>query len=172
MFTHNPTLNRIKLLHPKVRDEVTNTIVALWKKGVRVIITSTLRTIAEQNKLYAQGRTNKALPIVTKVQGGYSWHNYALAFDFGILSPDGKTVYDMKADHNKNVTADWIEVVIAFKLLGWIWGADWDNDGKTKAQGDTDERFVDYPHMQKTFNLTIEKALALSKTMTNGYITF
>jgi hypothetical protein len=28
------------------------------------------------------------------------------------------------------------------------WGGDWDNDGLTKAQGDKDERFIDYPHLE------------------------
>jgi hypothetical protein len=28
------------------------------------------------------------------------------------------------------------------------WGGDWDNDGLTKAQGDKDEKFVDYPHLE------------------------
>lgn len=29
-----------------------------------------------------------------------------------------------------------------------VWGADWDNDGKTAAEGDKDEHFVDSPHWQ------------------------
>ena len=28
------------------------------------------------------------------------------------------------------------------------WGADWDMDGKTRADGDPDERFVDMPHFE------------------------
>jgi hypothetical protein len=28
------------------------------------------------------------------------------------------------------------------------WGGDWDRDGKTRADGDRDERFVDLPHFE------------------------
>ena len=28
------------------------------------------------------------------------------------------------------------------------WGGDWDGDGKTRSQGDADERFVDLPHIE------------------------
>lgn len=28
------------------------------------------------------------------------------------------------------------------------WGGDWDGDGKTRSDGDTDERFVDLPHFE------------------------
>ncbi len=28
------------------------------------------------------------------------------------------------------------------------WGGDWDRDGKTRSEGDSDERFVDLPHYE------------------------
>jgi peptidoglycan L-alanyl-D-glutamate endopeptidase CwlK len=42
------------------------------------------RTYAEQNALYAQGRTAPG-PIVTNASGGYSFHNFGVAFDVGIF---------------------------------------------------------------------------------------
>jgi D-alanyl-D-alanine carboxypeptidase len=49
---------------------------------VRVI--SGTRTYAEQNALYAHGRTAPG-PIVTNARGGYSFHNFGIAFDIGIF---------------------------------------------------------------------------------------
>lgn len=49
--------------------------------GIDVIITSTLRTNAQQDALYAQGRTAPG-KVVTNARAGQSWHNYGLAFDF------------------------------------------------------------------------------------------
>ena len=49
-------------------------------EGVEIFITSTLRTIYEQDRLYAQGRTEPG-NIVTYARGGYSKHNHGSAFD-------------------------------------------------------------------------------------------
>ena len=43
------------------------------------------RTYAEQDALYAQGRS-KPGPIVTNVKGGYSNHNFGIAGDFGVFA--------------------------------------------------------------------------------------
>ncbi len=49
------------------------------------------RSFAEQDALYAQGRT-KPGQIVTKARGGYSDHNFGIAMDFGVFI--GKTYLD------------------------------------------------------------------------------
>lgn len=49
------------------------------------IIICTLRSPAEQDALYAQGRTAPG-PVVTKAQAGQSAHQYGLALDFCILT--------------------------------------------------------------------------------------
>lgn len=75
------TQKRIQLLHPKLRDEVTflvNQANAQLTKHSEVRIVQALRTIEEQNELYAQGRT-KAGKKVTNAKGGQSYHNYGLA---------------------------------------------------------------------------------------------
>ncbi|WP_412177972.1 M15 family metallopeptidase [Paenibacillus terrae] len=66
--------------------------------GVPIVITQGLRTIDEQNGLYAQGRA-KPGQIVTNARGGYSYHNFGVAIDFALLLPDGKNVsWDMRRD--------------------------------------------------------------------------
>ncbi len=52
--------------------------------SVVVKVISGTRTYAEQNELYAQGRTTYGR-IVTKARGGYSNHNFGVAFDIGLF---------------------------------------------------------------------------------------
>lgn len=144
------TLERIKLLHPKVRNEVlaayTHINNNLLGKGVRLRFAYTLRTVEEQDALYAQGRTT-AGKKVTNAKGGQSIHNYGLAFDIVLLyDKDGNGTFesaswDTKADFDKDKVADWMEVTNHFKSIGWTWGGDW-------------KRFPDYPHFEKTFGHT------------------
>ncbi|KOS02489.1 M15 family metallopeptidase [Paenibacillus polymyxa] len=109
--------------------------------GVPIVITQGLRTIDEQNGLYAQGRTEPG-QIVTNARGGYSYHNFGVAIDFALLLPDGKNVtWDMKRDGEGDGIADWDEVVAEAKRIGWNWGGDW-------------RSFKDYPHLEMTFGLS------------------
>ena len=71
------TLERINLLHPRVKEEA----VELYGEIVKSLtgraicrFTHTLRTFAEQDKLFAQGRTAPG-KIVTRARGGQSYHN-------------------------------------------------------------------------------------------------
>jgi peptidoglycan L-alanyl-D-glutamate endopeptidase CwlK len=143
------TLDRIKLLHPKLRDEADKIYDEICKvlTGRAICRFSfTLRTFAEQDALFAQGRT-KPGSIVTKAKGGLSMHNYGLAIDI-VLIVDGKTaVWDVKGDFDKDGKSDWMEVVTIFKQYGWEWGGDW--------------KFYDAPHFQKTFGKSVRELLAL-----------
>src|SRR5215831_19476832 len=52
--------------------------------GITIKVISDLRTYEEQNDLYAQGRT-KSGKIVSNARGGYSNHNFGVAFDIGVF---------------------------------------------------------------------------------------
>ncbi|MEK4006105.1 M15 family metallopeptidase [Paenibacillus sp. FSL H3-0333] len=101
-------------LHPVVKQAAIKLISDCYDKGIYIRITQGLRTIAEQNALYAQARTTKG-PIVTNAKGGYSWHNFGYAIDFVLIESD----YDMKADKNNNKVADWLEVTQVAKAIGF-----------------------------------------------------
>lgn len=134
-------------LHPVVLAAATALIERCYARGVPILITQGLRTIAEQNALYEQGRT-KPGAIVTNARGGYSYHNFGMAVDFALLLPNGSSVsWDMKLDGNKNNVADWQEVVQEAKKLGLEWGGDWTS-------------FKDYPHFQMVFGLTLTQLRA------------
>ena len=53
--------------------------------GITIKIISGLRTYAEQDALYAKGRTAPG-PKVTNARGGFSNHNFGIAFDIGVFS--------------------------------------------------------------------------------------
>jgi peptidoglycan L-alanyl-D-glutamate endopeptidase CwlK len=133
------TQDRITKLHPSVRAEVTkfiediNTNILTGRAKVR--IAQGLRTFAEQDALYAQGRT-KPGKKVTNAKGGQSVHNYGFAFDI-VLIIDGKDAsWDTAKDWDGDKKSDWMEVVSYLKDHGWTWGGDW-------------KSFKDLPHFDK-----------------------
>lgn len=161
------TLERIQLLHPKLRDEA-NEIYdeiceALSGKAI-CRFGFTLRTFAEQDAIYAQGRT-KPGKIVTNAKGGLSYHNYGLAIDIVLLVDKDNNgtfesaVWDNKTDFDGDKKSDWMEIVTIFKQHGWEWGGDW--------------KFVDTPHFQKTFGKSVRDLLTLyrsGKVDKNNYV--
>lgn len=161
------TIERIKLLHPKLRDEALSIYNDCSKElsgNARLRFTHTLRTFAEQNELYAIGRSKQG-KIVTNARGGFSFHNYGLAVDIVLLldkNNDGvfeSVSWDRKADYDKDQKSDWLEVVNIFKQYGWTWGGDW--------------KFVDAPHFEKTFGYSVRQLLELhekDKVDKNGYV--
>lgn len=150
---------RIENLHPKVRAEILHLFKKCYKNGVKIRVVQGLRTFAEQDELYAQGRT-KPGPIVTKARGGLSNHNYGCAIDFCLLHGDGTISWSNSEDFDKDGKKDWMEVVEIFKANGYEWGGDW-------------KTLKDTPHLEKTFNMSIRTMLKLhndGKVDANGYI--
>jgi peptidoglycan L-alanyl-D-glutamate endopeptidase CwlK len=151
------TLERIKLLHPKIRQEVEHIykaqIVPALSGRAICRFAFTLRTIKEQDEIYAQGRTKlfdaqgRRLGVVTKAKGGQSIHNYGLALDIVLLVDNDRNgtfesaSYNEVLDYDGDKIADWMEVVRIMKAAGWAWGGDW-------------KSFKDSPHFEKTFGLT------------------
>lgn len=148
------SIGRVALLHPKIRTEVEVAIdladLALGKYcAIRIV--QGLRTIEEQNALYAQGRTTPGKKV-TNAKGGSSYHNYGLAVDFALLYDKDKNgtfealSWDTAADMDKNGVIDWQAVVNSFIKLGYEWGGSW-------------RTFKDLPHIQKTFGFNWRQLL-------------
>ena len=161
------TLERIQLLHPNLREEALvmyDEIVAALTGTAICRFAYTLRTFAEQDALYAQGRT-KAGAIVTKAKGGQSYHNFGLAIDIVLLVDKDKNgtfetaSWDLKTDFDGDGKADWMEIVAIFKRYGFEAGIDW--------------KFVDAPHFQKSFGYSIKQLQDLfhsNKVDKNNYV--
>lgn len=92
------TERNIATLHPKAQEKarafMAKAVPAMQMLGYTVRIISGLRTYAEQEELYAQGRTKPGL-IVTNARGGFSNHNFGIAFDVGIFNGAGAYIDDL-----------------------------------------------------------------------------
>lgn len=127
-------------LHPYVKHLAERFLEECNKQNFPVMIYHTFRTIKEQNDLYALGRT-KAGNIVTNARGGYSYHNYGLAFDAAPL-------IEGKIDWKRN---DLFEKMGQIgKSVGLEWGGEW-------------RTFKDTPHLQWSGGLAIKDLLAGKK---------
>lgn len=126
-------------IHSVVKESAIEMIKQAYKEGIFVQITSGYRSFAEQNKLYAKGRTASG-NIVTKAKGGQSNHNYGLAIDYVLLSTDGKKAI-------WTVNEKWRRVAQIGKSLGFSWGGDW-------------KSFKDYPHLEMMGGLTLSQLQA------------
>ncbi|MDP4095486.1 M15 family metallopeptidase [Paenibacillus sp. P96] len=140
-YVMSKSAKKLEGLLPVVRTATERLIQRSFATGIPIVITQGLRTVAEQNELYAQGRS-KPGQVVTNASGGYSFHNFGVAVDFALLLPDGRSVsWDTSRDGNADRKADWMQVVSIGKALGFEWGGDWTS-------------FRDLPHFQMTFGLS------------------
>lgn len=102
--------------------------------GRTVKIISGSRTYAEQDALYAIGRTiETSKRPVTKAKGGQSNHNFGMAWDIGMFGIDGRymdgsTIGDREAYER-------LATFLIPRVANLEWGGDW-------------KKFVDPPHYQ------------------------
>ena len=111
-------------LHPRVQAYARALYFKARDHDLVINIISGLRTYAEQDKLYAQGRTSPG-NVVTNARGGYSNHNFGIAFDVGLFE---RNQYLGESPMYKAVGALGEE-------LGLEWGGNW-------------MTLVDQPHFQ------------------------
>lgn len=114
----------IATLLPEVQPIARALVQKAASNGITIKVISGLRTYAEQDALYAKGRTapgNK----VTNARGGYSNHNFGIAFDIGVFSGSS---YLPESPKYKAVGVLGMD-------LGLEWGGNW-------------KSIVDQPHFQ------------------------
>ena len=104
----------INLLEPTTRAMCQDFLQRCAMQTIAVRVTQTLRTIAEQDALYAQGRTTPG-KIVTQARGGQSAHNFGAAFDICFRG----------ADPYPNDDALWARVGGIGEDAGLAWGGRW-----------------------------------------------
>lgn len=109
----------ISQLHPRLQTIIA-TCQTLWANaGLNVGIGECLRTVEEQDALYAQGRTTEG-EIVTYATGyDYSsQHQWGIAFD--IYQNDANDPYP-----DPSTSTFWTDVSNIAKANGLAWGGDW-----------------------------------------------
>lgn len=112
------------LLHPVVRAAVERLEAECARQELKLLITDCTRTRAEQQALYAKGRTAPG-GIVTNVQYPSSAHNWGVAVDF-CQNIRGQEYSDAAFFRN---------VATIAKGMGFTWGGDWTS-------------FKDMPHLE------------------------
>ena len=112
-------------LHPLLEFKILQLVSICENEGLKIKVTQGYRSKAEQDALYAQGRT-KPGKIVTNAKGGYSMHNWGIAFDF--CRNDGKGTYNESGDF-------FTKVGKLGQSIGLEWGGSW-------------KSFPDKPHFQ------------------------
>jgi peptidoglycan L-alanyl-D-glutamate endopeptidase CwlK len=114
----------IASLNPIVQPLARNLVALAGEHGVEIKVISGNRTFAEQDELYSQGRT-KSGNVVTNAKGGWSNHNFGLAFDIGVWEESG---YQPESKSYKIVGN-------LGKAIGLEWGGDW-------------AKLIDEPHFE------------------------
>jgi len=127
-------------LEPRFAKKVSLIISDMKAEGFDIGIHRGFRSVEEQDKIFAQGRTATG-NIVTKARGGLSWHNYALAADL-VFKVDGK--WSWAESH------PWAKIGELATKYRLEWGGVWRNP--------------DRPHVQFTNNFSIRRALTLYKS--------
>lgn len=103
---------------------------------IKLRVADAFRSVEEQDKLYALGRTQPG-NIATRARGGTSFHNYGLAIDVYILNDDG--TIDLVNELPPEVVAIALEE-------GFLWGGNWDDR--------------DPPHFEMPFGQTAKQLKA------------
>lgn len=156
----------ITKLHPELQKKIKYLKELCEKKGLYIGIGECYRTVAEQNSLYAKGRTEKG-NIVTNAKGSSysSMHQWGVAFDF--YRNDGKGAY-------YDADGFFTKVGKVGQSIGLEWGGSWTSikdkphfqlkdwgstPAKLKKQYGTPEKFI------KTWTTTPKKTTQTVKTI-------
>lgn len=106
----------INALHPVLQDKISQLKELCKKNGLNIGIGECLRTVSEQDALYAKGRTTSG-NIVTNAKGSSysSQHQWGVAFDF----------FKNVKGHEFDDISFFNDVAALAKSIGLAWGGDW-----------------------------------------------
>lgn len=124
-----------KALHPDLQKKIIQLQKLCKKNGITIRIGECVRTVAEQDALYAQGRTKSGIKVTNCKGSTYSsMHQWGIAADFYLMMDidgDGKT----SDDAFNNATRLFNKVGKLGQSVGLEWGGSWKSP-------------VDMPHFQ------------------------
>ena len=128
-------MRNVKQLHPNLQKKIMQLQDLCKKNGITIGISECLRTVAEQDAFYAQGRTKPGIKVTNCKGSTYSsMHQWGVAFDFYLIMDvdgDGKTGDDSYND----ASGLFAKVGKLGKSIGLEWGGSWKSP-------------VDKPHFQ------------------------
>lgn len=106
-------------VYPALADKVRDAADVLARQRTFLLVVSGLRTAAQQDALYAQGRTAPGHQV-TNAKAGYSMHNYGLAVDVVPYLSGGSGRLNWDSD-----TPQFQVMVTVLEEEGLEWGGDW-----------------------------------------------
>jgi peptidoglycan L-alanyl-D-glutamate endopeptidase CwlK len=119
---------KLNELDPKVQASAAAAIAECSAAGLELLVTCTYRSGAEQDQLYAQGRTKPGAKV-TNARAGQSFHQYRVALDLYPMV-NGKPDFSGKSPN-------WFKIATIFKKHGFEWAYEW-------------KKFKEMPHFQIT----------------------
>ena len=133
-------------LHPTMRPRAERLLAGAGAAAIPLTVICTLRSMAVQAALHAQGRTAPG-KIVTNARPGYSFHNFGLAIDVVptelVALPDwGET-----PAYRPHAEALWRRLGVIGKAAGLGWGGDF-------------HHLCDRPHFEWSGGLTLAQLRA------------
>ena len=113
------SLSVLATVSPDLSKLVQTAAATLEAQGTFLCVVSGLRTAAQQDTLFAQGRTAPG-HIVTNARAGASMHNYGLAVDVVpyLSGQEGAVNWSVE-------TPQYQAMVAALLAQGLIWGGNW-----------------------------------------------
>lgn len=114
-------------INPQMRTRTEAVLEQARREGMDMRVTNGFRSVAEQDALYAQGRTAPG-NVVTNARGGSSWHNYGVAVDIAFNNANGQPSWPNNAN--------WTRYGQIAVNNGLEWGGNW--------QGIQDRPHIEY----------------------------
>ena len=109
---------KIEDLTPETQEKFQEFKEKMDDAEIPFMVTFTRRTQAEQEELWAQGRTKPGKIVTWTLK---SKHLEGKAFDIAILK-NGKPVWDVKVDVNFDEEPDYYQAGLIGERVGLIWG--------------------------------------------------
>lgn len=107
---------KLDTLAPEFKAKVEVLLKKLKAANIPVAVVCGRRTIAEQNALFAKGRTTPG-PVVTNAKGGSSPHNFGLAVDLCPVNSAGHCNWNAPE-------SVWHDMGMIGKACGLAWGGE------------------------------------------------
>lgn len=133
-------------LDPRVRMMAQQLLERADRAGIPLVVTFTVRSLASQAALYAQGRSRPG-HVVTNARAGYSFHNFGLALDVVPAELLALPHWGNTPDRQARTNALWESVSAIGKSLGFRWGGDFHS-------------IIDRPHFEWSGGLTLAQLRA------------
>lgn len=153
-------IEKTTALYPAV-GEMTRCVMHIAEdQGISVGCFHAYRSFEEQAELYRVGRDAQDRivgPIKTNAGPGRSWHNYGLAPDLVLLTPEGEWTWDYD---DPEILAKYETLGRIGKMIGLTWGGDF---RAVYSGPDPKKDYPDYPHFQRTFGIRMAQAQTLHK---------